>query len=216
MEGNYHIRIAGRSGFAREELLEMFRFRAQVFRKRLGWDVPLLGEMDVDGYDALDPEYVTLWAPAGNLCGCIRLLPTTGPTMLRDTFATILHGRPAPFDPGVFELSRFAVMSDDRRGYGFSCLTQLLVQAVIDHGHHRGLRRYVTVTTPAVERLLLCLGLHCQRYTHPQRVGRELALALQIDIDSSRQALIETGDPVRTGPPRRIAQGRSRLPIDLG
>jgi len=41
--------------------------------------------------------------------GCWRLLPTTGPYMLKDIFSHLLWGKPAPEQPDVWEISRFAI-----------------------------------------------------------------------------------------------------------
>ena len=69
------IRIAPRRAFASKELWEMHTLRAKVFRGRLGWEVPVLSGMEIDGYDALEPRYM-LMRDGETLRGCWRLLPT--------------------------------------------------------------------------------------------------------------------------------------------
>ncbi len=64
----------------------MHKLRAKVFKGRMGWDVPVISGMEIDGYDAIDPMYMLMRAPEGVLCGCWRLLPTEGPYMLKDSF----------------------------------------------------------------------------------------------------------------------------------
>ncbi len=43
------------------------------------------------------------------MLGSWRLLPTTGPYMLRDVFPQLLHGVAAPAAADTWEISRFAV-----------------------------------------------------------------------------------------------------------
>jgi acyl homoserine lactone synthase len=82
-------------GTCLDELAEMHRLRYRVFKQRLGWDVQASGDMEVDEFDALGPCYLLQRSADGTIAGCVRLLPTTGPTMLRDTFGALLDGSPA-------------------------------------------------------------------------------------------------------------------------
>jgi acyl homoserine lactone synthase len=63
------------------ELAEMHRLRYRVFKERLEWDVQVSGDMEVDLFDALHPAYLIQRASDGQIQGCVRLLPSTGPTM---------------------------------------------------------------------------------------------------------------------------------------
>ena len=92
------IRIAPRGAFKSNELCEMHTLRAKVFRGRLGWEVPVLSGMEIDGYDALEPRYMQM-REGETLRGCWRLLPTEGPYMLKDSFPQLLDGQEAPSDP---------------------------------------------------------------------------------------------------------------------
>ena len=78
------------------ELFEMHRLRYRVFKERLGWDVEVSGDMEIDAFDASQPVYLLQKGDTERIQGCVRLLPTTGPTMLRDTFPALLDGQPAP------------------------------------------------------------------------------------------------------------------------
>jgi len=182
-----HIRIAPRRAFASNELWEMHTLRAKVFRGRLGWEVPVLSGMEIDGYDALEPRYM-LMRDHQALRGCWRLLPTEGPYMLKDSFPELLDGQEAPSDPRIWELSRFALETDGG-GYGFSEMTMESIEAVIGHAHQQGLRRYVTVTTVAIERMLRRAGVVITRIGAPRRVGIETAVALYVEIEATWEAL---------------------------
>ena len=80
------IRIGLRQEFDNDHINEMYRLRARVFHGRLGWDIPTIAGMEIDGYDALGPHYMLIQDKAGAVRGCWRLMPTEGPNMLKDTF----------------------------------------------------------------------------------------------------------------------------------
>ncbi|WP_137174348.1 acyl-homoserine-lactone synthase [Massilia sp. HP4] len=182
------IRIAPRRAFASKELWEMHTLRAKVFRGRLGWEVPVLSGMEIDGYDALEPRYM-LMRDGETLRGCWRLLPTEGPYMLKDSFPQLLDGQEAPSDPHIWELSRFAIETEGAGSYGFSEMTMESIEAIIRHAHERGLSRYVTVTTTAIERMLRRAGVVTTRIGAPQAVGIETAVALYVEIEPTWEAL---------------------------
>ena len=77
------IQIGQRNNFSRLELRDIHILRAKVFRDRMGWAVPVLAGMEIDGYDALEPHYMVIRADDQRICGCWRMLPTMGPYMLR-------------------------------------------------------------------------------------------------------------------------------------
>lgn len=186
------IKIAARREFKSKDLWEMHALRAKVFSGRLGWEVPVLSGMEIDGYDALEPWYMMMREPGGALRGCWRLLPTEGPYMLKDSFAQLLHGQPAPSDPRIWELSRFAIETENCGPFGFSEVTMESIEAIIRYGHEAGLARYVTVTTTAIERMLRRAGVVTSRLGDPLKIGVETAVALYVDIEPTCQALFDT------------------------
>lgn len=186
---NMQIKIAARREFKSKDLWEMHTLRAKVFSGRLGWEVPVMSGMEIDGYDALDPAYMVMRAPNGPLLGCWRLLPTEGPYMLKDSFAQLLEGRAAPSDPRIWELSRFALETDKENRYGFSDMTMQCFEAVVRYGMENGLTHYVTVTTTAMERLTRRAGVVTSRLGEPQRIGIENAVAFYVDVRATWEAL---------------------------
>jgi N-acyl-L-homoserine lactone synthetase len=63
----------------------MFRNRASVFSERLGWEVTVKDGRERDVFDDENPLYLISVDPyTGAYWGSLRLLPTTGPNMLRD------------------------------------------------------------------------------------------------------------------------------------
>lgn len=188
-----HIRIAARRDFKSRDLWEMHTLRAKVFKDRLGWEVPVLSGMEIDGYDALEPMYMMIREPGGGaLRGCWRLLPTEGPYMLKDSFAQLLHGQSAPQDPRIWELSRFAIETDGNGRFGFSEITMESIGEIISHGFHAGIDQYVTVTTTAIERMLRRAGVVTRRFGLPLQIGVEKAVALYVDVAATHAVMFES------------------------
>jgi acyl homoserine lactone synthase len=185
------IKIAARREFKSKDLWEMHALRAKVFKGRLGWEVPVLSGMEIDGYDALEPLYMMMREPGGALRGCWRLLPTEGPYMLKDSFPQLLRGQGAPSDPRIWELSRFAIETDGCGPYGFSSVTMDAIAAIIRYGHAAGLSQWVTVTTTAIERMLRRAGVVTRRLDAPLTIGVENAVALYVDIEPTCVALFD-------------------------
>ena len=188
-----HIRIAARGEFKSRDLWEMHTLRAKVFKDRLGWEVPVISGMEIDGFDALDPLYMMIReSSAGALRGCWRLLPTEGPYMLKDSFAALLHGQEAPCDARVWELSRFAIETDASSRFGFSEVTMESIGEIIAHGYRAGIDQYVTVTTVAIERLLRRAGVVTRRFGPALQIGVEKAVALYVDVPATYAFMFDT------------------------
>lgn len=186
------IRIAARREFKSRDLWEMHKLRAKVFKDRLGWEVPIMSGMEIDGYDALEPLYMMIREPGAEaLMGCWRILPTEGPYMLKDSFAQLLHGQQAPQNERIWELSRFAIETSANPRFGFSEITMESIAEIIRYGHHAGIDQYVTVTTTAIERLLRRAGVFTTRFGSPLQIGVEKAVALYVDIEATYAAMFE-------------------------
>lgn len=89
---------------------KMFRLRAKQFRDRLKWNVQVSDGWEIDEYDKMNPLYlVSKEENSGAVVGCLRYLPTTGPTMMKGVFDQYFD---RPFDiesPLVWECTRFAI-----------------------------------------------------------------------------------------------------------
>ncbi len=183
------IQIGARREFQSLELWEMYRLRAKIFKERMGWDIPVLSGMEIDGYDALDPHYLLI-KDNNSVRGCWRLLPTEGPYMLRDTFPQLLNGRMAPCDARVWELSRFAIDNEGEQGFGFTNLALDTMRSLFQFGMNKGIDLYVTVTTTAIERMMRRAGIVIERFGPPMQIGVEKTVALAIfNNEETREAL---------------------------
>lgn len=172
-----------------DAVTEMHRLGYRVFKERLDWDVQFSGDMEIDEYDTLHPAYLIQRARDSRVQGCVRLLPSTGPTMLRDTFPVLLDGAPAPVGPTIWESSRFALdlQSDTPKGtHGLATATYELFAGMIEFGLSRQLTEIVTVTDARMERILRRAGWSLRRIGKPCALGSTLAVAgyLEVSIES--------------------------------
>ncbi|TGT57766.1 conjugal transfer protein TraI [Mesorhizobium sp. M00.F.Ca.ET.170.01.1.1] len=194
-----------------DELKEMHRLRHRVFRDRLNWDVSVSGGYEIDPYDALGPSYLLLRSSSGRVDGCVRLLPTTGPTMLRDSFSILLGNRQAPEDPRIWESSRFALdlAPSAPKQAGIALGTYELFAGMIEFGLAHDLRTIVTVTDLRIERILRRAGWPLQRLSGPQTIGNTRAVAGHLDISpETRETICRNGGikgPVLWAPVKKIA-----------
>jgi acyl homoserine lactone synthase len=184
------IQINQRNQFNRNDLRDLHVLRAKVFKDRMGWEVPVLAGMEIDGYDALEPYYMVIRDDDHKVCGTWRMMPTEGPYMLKDTFPELLHGAPAPEQERVWELSRFAIETDGDSKFGFAERAIAAMRGIVEFADKQGIDKYVTVTTTAIERLLRHTGVETSRMGPPLQVGVERAVALEIHLgEKTRTAL---------------------------
>jgi len=182
--------------FSPETLSRMFRFRYEIFRERLGWEVVGVDGEERDAFDDLDPVYIVARTSSGDIVACWRALPTTGPYMLTDTFPVLTAGEKPPRSDDVWELSRFAVQppkdSDQRVQATSSALTLQMLRAGYLFGVENGIREYVTVASVAMERLLKHIGLPMTRFGDgkARRLGRVSSVAVHIPIGEDLRAAL--------------------------
>jgi N-acyl-L-homoserine lactone synthetase len=166
----------------------MHRLRYRVFRDRLNWDVSVSGDMEIDAYDALKPTYIIAVDDSGSVVGCARLLPTTGPTMLANTFPALLGSNPSPRSDKIFESSRFCVdtsSSDSVSATGLRDATFGLLAGILEWGLANGQETVVTVTDVRFERILRRAGWPLERFAPPMHIDDTKALAGHLPISES-------------------------------
>jgi acyl homoserine lactone synthase len=184
------------------ELTAMFRFRHDVFIKRLNWDLPDIGELEIDQFDGVGADYIV--ATRDDRCvGSWRLLPTVGSYMLKDVFPQLLRSAEIPADPVIWELSRFAVATEERGAFGFGAETRAMFREAHSFAVRKGINRYVTVTTTALERLLRHAKVKCVRLGEPVRIASGMAVALSLspsDLGRAGSIAIQAVEPRYVSP----------------
>ncbi|TQN59176.1 N-acyl-L-homoserine lactone (AHL) synthase [Agrobacterium tumefaciens] len=134
------------------ELLDQsFRLRKRVFADRLGWNVSVSGYRERDRYDDLHPAYL-LWCDEDRcqLYGSVRLMPTTGPTLLYDIFRETFPDACDLIAPGIWEGTRMCIdedaidrdFPDMRPDRAFCLLLLALCEAALANGINTMISNY--------------------------------------------------------------------------
>ena len=180
----------------RDKIAAMHRQRHHVFKARMGWDVNSRNGMERDVYDLLSPIYL-LSTKEGNVEGSWRLLPTTGPNMLRDIFPELMEGQSLPADPRIWETSRFAVESLPETLSGLravSRVTREMFCGLVELCLLFGIREIVTVYDVRIERLLERIGCAPYWRSGEHLIGNTVTVAGRFEIsDGVLQAIRDAG-----------------------
>ncbi|PJR92568.1 N-acyl-L-homoserine lactone (AHL) synthase [Ochrobactrum sp. 695/2009] len=122
---------------------QSFRLRKKIFADRLGWSVSVSGPWERDRYDDHQPAYL-LWCDDkfNQLYGCVRLMPTTGPTLLYDVFRDTFPDTCSLIGPGIWEGTRLCIddealkrdLPDLSLRHAFNLLLLALCEVALDNG----------------------------------------------------------------------------------
>jgi acyl-homoserine lactone synthase len=145
------------------ELNEMYRQRKQVFVDRLGWNIPVVQDMEIDRYDRDETIYLIAKAALdAPVLASVRLLPTVGPHLMSDVFPSACDGGP-PCGPSIWEVSRFCIAPDVH-----SCRARIgLVWDIVCGVTETALRFGIEHVTFATNGALLPLVLECGWQAEP-------------------------------------------------
>lgn len=152
---------------------KMHRDRAETFGRRLKWDVNIdeCG-WEIDRFDtqSVNPLYLISVAPDGDYQGSLRLLPTTGPNMLRDVFPQLLGSLEPVESATIWESSRITAQSSEAFAELVIGLGETALKA--------GLTGIVTVVDKRIKRLVERLGCSFDVIGAPQAIGSITCYAL--------------------------------------
>jgi acyl homoserine lactone synthase len=149
---------------------------------------------EIDWFDAEDPLYLfSVDEVTEELKGAVRLLPTTGPNMLRDVFSVLVPDG-AVESPLIWESSRFAI----NPGLGIgptrqeanqvaNATTVELLCGLVEAAQLAGVEHIVSVFDARMARIFRSLDCGYEVIGVPTRIGRAMTYA----------GLFETSDALR-------------------
>ncbi|MDN5925059.1 MAG: GNAT family N-acetyltransferase, partial [Xanthomonadales bacterium] len=159
--------VATYSGLDADDAVALSTYRYQVFVEHLGWELP---QQEVgrerDQFDGQDTVYAWARDSHGSICGCARLLPTTGAYLLEQVFPQLLDGASPPHAADVWELSRYTTERVDGGSDSIDAAQERfreLLLAVVLAAMQRGAKRLITFSYVGVERIARRFGLHVHR-----------------------------------------------------
>jgi N-acyl-L-homoserine lactone synthetase len=170
-----------RSALFPREMDAMFRNRAEVFHERLGWEVVVQDGRERDRFDDENPLYLVSIDPySGEYWGSLRLLPTTGPNMLRDVFPFLLSAGEFIESATIWESSRIcavAVEGQQRSKNGVNLALGELLAGIGEVAIIAGLTQIVSVFDARIYRVLRAAGCAPQIIGKPRRIGDTMSYA---------------------------------------
>ncbi len=187
-----------RSSLFPTEMDAMFRNRAQIFSERLGWEVTVKDGYERDTFDDANPLYLISVDPRTNeYWGSLRLLPTTGPNMLRDVFPFLLSEGEYIESATIWEASRICAVAADgqpeRSKNGVSLALGELLAGIGEVAIIAGLTQIVAVFDARIYRVLKAAGCDPEIIGTPRRIGATMSYAGLFDTgEGPLQAILDT------------------------
>ena len=170
------------------EIHQMHVLRRIVFSERLGWSVNVKDGWEIDEFDAADPLYLLSIDPeTKSVRGALRLLPTTGPNMLRDVFNCLLPEGDRIESATIWESTRFAIHPDwleERSTNGLNLTTGELLAGLTEVGLMIGLTQVVSVYDARMVRILKRAGCPADVIGAPQRIGSVMTYAGLFEVSN--------------------------------
>ncbi len=189
--------IQGSESHHHPEIMDqMFRIRAAVFKDRLDWDVVVTDGWERDRFDDADPLYlVSLDPETEQVRGSLRLLPTTGPNMLRDVFPVLLGPGEVVESPLIWESSRFSInpelashqIEDHEPRWAPHKVTMELLCGIVEVCQQAGIQFVVSVYDARMARIFKAADCPAEVIGTPTRIGKVMTYA----------GLFETNDDMR-------------------
>lgn len=207
IEGSY-------ASFFPREMDAMFRNRAETFSERLGWDVVVNNGYERDRFDDINPLYLVSVDPdTERYWGSLRLLPTSGPNMLRDVFPQLLEEGEVVESSTIWESSRICAVAVEgqpgRSRNGVNFVVNELVAGIGEVAVLAGLTQIVSVFDARILRVLKAVGCDPEIIGGPQRIGDTMAYAGLFEPDPVRLSVFRTefgmGDSVLAPGAREMA-----------
>lgn len=137
---------------------DILRARRVFFENNPEWHQALRIDPQEDQYDRdLNPLYIVSREEETGSVASVRVLPTTGPTMLRQDLARYFQGCPDIISPDVWELSWFCTTADTASLAGRNLMLDVL-RTLCDCALTNGVRQIIGTYPQSRLRLYRRLG----------------------------------------------------------
>jgi acyl homoserine lactone synthase len=178
IEGSY-------ASFFPKDMDAVFRSRAETFSGRLGWEVMVKDGLERDRFDDANPLYLVSVDPdTEEYWGSLRLLPTTGPNMLRDVFPELLDGDYIE-SATIWECSRICATAvrgqPERNGGGVNYVLNELILGIGEVAVTAGLTQIAAVFDARMLRVLRTARCNLEIIGTPREIGEVMCYAALFD-----------------------------------
>lgn len=168
-----------------QDLLQMHRHRKAVFVDRIGWNVPVVDDLEIDAYDRSDTTYLIARTEHGSpILASARLLPTLNAHLMSDVFAHACDGSP-PHGPAIWEASRFcAAPTLHSRRHRLQLLWEIFC-GVMETSLLFGIERIIFSANAALLPLALQCGWRASALGPTLPDGRDQVTAVGVEVEPS-------------------------------
>lgn len=197
----------------RDLLRATFRLRKRVFADQLNWEVPVIGDEERDEYDELGASYL-VWCSEDRrtVYGLLRLMPTTGPTLLHDVFHATHGNSAALMRADVWEGTRMcideAALRRDMPEIDGAKAFSILFLALCEMALGLGVRRMVSNYELAMSRIYRRAGLECEVHGHADGYGLRPVYCASFEVSpeilAGLRARHKIGGPLLVEAPLRV------------
>ena len=153
----------------------VYRLRHKVFVEGLGWTAIAKPDgRDIDEFDHLATHVILM--EEDEIIGYMRLLPTTGPHLLRDVLSDLCEG-PIPVGPHIWEFSRLFILKQKE---GIPCV---FVSAMKDWAREHGVTHFTAEVNLSLVPVLQRYGWKCHPLGSPKELEGIPSVAILMEVD---------------------------------
>ena len=163
------------------ELSAMHRDRKHIFVDRLGWQLSVHNEEEIDEYDTDCTTYLLTHSPQATPIASARLLPTTGPHLMSDLFAHTCEGG-APRGDHIWEASRFCPSPALPRRERIAALWPIFC-GILETALLFDIAQIIFTANAALLPLALKCGWHARALGPTFADGADTVTAVCVDVD---------------------------------
>jgi N-acyl-L-homoserine lactone synthetase len=176
------VSSANRAGFA-SQIAQMHQDRKRIFVDWLKWKVPVVdGQYEIDQFDNDQAVYLIDSDPrTGRHRSSLRLLPSTGPHLLRDVFPYLCE-ESLPVGEDVMELTRLCISPEVPKPEASLFMNRVWV-AAIEFALLFGITRYTCVSHSQLISTILSSGWNARLLGEPRDIEGRMVGAIVFPIN---------------------------------
>jgi acyl homoserine lactone synthase len=195
---------------------QMFTLRKRVFFDQMHWNVQAICDQERDAYDDLKPVYL-LWVSECQqlLYGCIRLMPTTGPTLLYDVFRKTFPDSVDLIAPDIWEGTRMCVdetlIARDHPELDLNRAYCLMLLALCECALEHGIQTMISNYEPHLLRIYRRSGAEVRELGRAEGYGRHPVCCGVFEV--SERILNKMRTAMKTDQPLYTSKAGQRVPL---
>lgn len=173
-----------------EAWVSYHRLRHRLFIERLRWNVPTQNGLEYDQFDTPAAKYILWLDEDGRTRGGVRLIPTTGPYMVRRLWPELISGKLSE-GPQIWEATRFGCDHDLEPALRRRVIAELIC-ACQEYGVAHGIQAYLGVMPLMVfRRVIVKAGCPVELLGPTRRFGHHPVSAAYIHVSKEVLAKVQ-------------------------